>query len=61
MNKKTAKKPSSSGHVLGQIIGNWFEEYFAYKLLLEIAKQLDLYLDSRYVKRKCRESKSCKK
>jgi len=51
------EKMSSGGHKLGQIIGDWFEEYFAMNILQEIADDLDLYLDSRFIKRDCRGEK----
>ncbi|MFP4093564.1 MAG: hypothetical protein ACLFUB_03695 [Cyclobacteriaceae bacterium] len=48
---------SSSGHKLGQIIGDWYEEYFALPILQRIADELDLYLDTRFKKRNCRREK----
>jgi|GEM_PF-749157 hypothetical protein len=48
---------SSSGHKLGQLIGDWFEEYIAAYLLEEIANKLGLYLDHRFRKRSCRGEK----
>jgi len=42
---------SSSGHKLGQIIGDWYEEYFAYPLLESVAKELGLFLDTRFKQR----------
>jgi hypothetical protein len=47
-------KASSSGHKLGQLIGDWWEEHFVLPLLEEIADELDLYLDHRFKDRKCR-------
>ncbi|MEX0663046.1 MAG: hypothetical protein WEA58_12945 [Balneolaceae bacterium] len=47
-------KLSSSGHKLGQLVGDWWEEYVVLPLLMEIANDLDLYLDHRFRKRKCR-------
>tara|TARA_B100001250_G_scaffold338254_1_gene305285 strand:- start:921 stop:1862 length:942 start_codon:yes stop_codon:yes gene_type:complete len=52
-----SKKNASSGHKLGQIIGDWFEEYFAYSLLKSVADELDLFIDSRFVERNCRGKK----
>lgn len=48
---------SSSGHKLGQLVGDWFEEYIAAYLLEEIANKLGLYLDHRFRKRSCRGEK----
>lgn len=48
---------SSSGHKLGQLVGDWFEEYIAARLLQEIAGKLGLYLDHRFKKRSCRSEK----
>ncbi|MEM5532424.1 hypothetical protein [Pseudoalteromonas arctica] len=53
----TQKKRSSSGHKLGQLIGDWFEEDVATYLLEKVAKDLDLYLDHRFKDRACRGSK----
>lgn len=39
---------TSSGHRLGQLIGDWFEEYFVLPLLEHVAGQLNLFLDSRF-------------
>ena len=52
-----AKKASSSGHKLGQIIGDWYEQYFALPILQEVANQLGLFLDSRFIERECRGEK----
>jgi hypothetical protein len=51
------KKTSSSGHKLGQIIGDWYEEYFAYPVLQKVADELGLYIDSRFKQRECRGEK----
>ncbi|MCH2450967.1 MAG: hypothetical protein MK198_12590 [Gracilimonas sp.] len=48
-------KASSSGHKLGQLVGDWWEEYVVLPLLADIAKDLDLYLDHRFRERSCRE------
>jgi len=50
-------KNASSGHKLGQLIGDWYEEYFAFPLLQEVGNNLELFLDSRFVNRNARESK----
>lgn len=46
---------SSSGHKLGQLVGDWWEEFVVLPLLNEIANDLDLYLDHRFRERNCRE------
>jgi hypothetical protein len=51
------KKTSSSGHKLGQIIGDWYEEFFTYPILMRVAKDLGLYIDSRFKQRSCRGDK----
>ncbi|MDQ6962793.1 MAG: hypothetical protein Q9M28_09780 [Mariprofundaceae bacterium] len=48
---------SSSGHKLGQIVGDWFEEEVAVDLLSQVASKLGLYLDHRFRSRICRGSK----
>ena len=48
---------ASAGHKLGQIIGDWYEEYFALPLLTNIANRLTLFLDSRFSTRSCRGGK----
>ncbi len=48
---------ASSGHKLGQLIGDWYEEYFVLPLLQEAGRQLGLFVDSRFINRKVRESK----
>jgi hypothetical protein len=53
----TIKTSSSSGHKLGQIVGDWFEEYIATHVLQEIADKLGLYLDHRFKKRSSRGEK----
>lgn len=50
-------KRASSGHKLGQIIGDWYEQYFASPILEAVAKELNLYLDSRFKTRTCRGEK----
>jgi len=52
-----AKKNASAGHRLGQIVGDWFEEYFALPLLRDVSTQLDLFLDYRFRSRPCRGEK----
>jgi len=50
------KELSSAGHKLGQLIGDWYEQYFALPLLEKVAKHLKLYLDHRFRTRAARES-----
>lgn len=48
---------SSSGHKLGQIIGDWFEQFFVLELLSSVSHQLNLFLDSRWIERPIRGEK----
>lgn len=48
---------ASSGHKLGQLIGDWHEEYFVLPLLQKVGKSLELYVDSRFVERQVRQGK----
>jgi hypothetical protein len=50
-------KNASSGHKLGQLVGDWFEEYIALKQLEQVASSLGLYLDHRFRNRACRGDK----
>ncbi|NMP32557.1 hypothetical protein HII17_13405 [Thalassotalea sp. M1531] len=52
-----SKNLASSGHKIGQLIGDWFEEELATYLLSRVAKDLNLYLDHRFKNRKCRQGK----
>jgi hypothetical protein len=47
----------SSGHKLGQLIGDWFEEYFVLPLLKTVADELHLFIDSRFITRAVRGRK----
>ncbi|MBP7963592.1 MAG: hypothetical protein KBG20_14520 [Caldilineaceae bacterium] len=47
----------SSGHKLGQLIGDWAERYFVLPLLQKVADELSLFLDSRFVDRPVRGEK----
>lgn len=47
---------ASSGHKLGQLIGDWYEKYFVLPLLKAAADSLELYVDSRFIERTCRDS-----
>ncbi len=44
-------RKASSGHKLGQLIGDWFEEYFVLPLLNNVANKLQVFIDSRFIKR----------
>ena len=48
---------ASAGHKLGQLIGDWFEEYFVLPLLTGVADGLRLYLDHRFRARSARGEK----
>lgn len=48
---------SSSGHKLGQLVGDWFEETIAESLLQSVAASLGLYLDHRFRVRNSRSGK----
>jgi hypothetical protein len=50
-------KNVSSGHKLGQLIGDWYEEYFVLPLLQRVGKNLNLFVDSRFITRKARKEK----
>jgi hypothetical protein len=45
---------ASSGHSLGQMVGDWFEEFFVLPLLDRVAQALKLYLDHRFKRRDAR-------
>src|SRR5579859_2751319 len=45
---------ASAGHKLGQLVGDWFEEYLALPLLQRVADHLSVYLDHRFRTRKSR-------
>lgn len=47
-------KAASSGHKIGQIIGDWWEERVILRLLQDVADNLNLYLDCRFVQRTIR-------
>jgi len=49
------KEHASAGHKLGQLIGDWFEEFFVLPLLQGAADHLKLYLDCRFRTRRARE------
>lgn len=52
MTKSTEpQEGASAGHKLGQVVGNWFEEYVAWPLLRDVALALELYPDSRFNQR----------
>lgn len=54
---KMANKNASSGHKLGQLIGDWYEAYFVLPLLQQVGHELDLFVDSRLVERTARTGK----
>jgi len=54
---QAASQRASSGHKLGQLVGDWFERYFALPLIQGVAKQLNLFADNRYVERIARGEK----
>ncbi len=45
---------ASSGHSLGQKVGDWLEEFFVLPLLKQVAQHLKLFLDNRFRARKAR-------
>lgn len=49
------REHASAGHKLGQLVGDWFEEFFVLPLLRKVADQLKLYLDNRFRARKARQ------
>ena len=49
---------ASAGHKLGQLVGDWFEEYVVLPLLKSVARRLRLYLDHRFQERPARGEKS---
>jgi hypothetical protein len=57
--EKTPKNESlsSSGHKLGQLIGDWWETKVIFPLLGEVAESLGMFLDNRVVTRNCRSKK----
>ncbi|WP_406720615.1 hypothetical protein RPE78_11415 [Thioclava litoralis] len=48
---------ASAGHKLGQIVGDWWEAHVVLPLLSDVASQLGLFLDNRFVERTCRGGK----
>jgi hypothetical protein len=54
---RDANEISSAGHKLGQLVGDWFEEFFVFPLLTKVANELDLFLDNRFVDRPARGEK----
>ena len=48
---------SSAGHKLGQLIGDWFEEFFVLPLLRNVSDSLRLFLDCRFIERPIRGDK----
>jgi hypothetical protein len=54
---RRANEPTSAGHKLGQLIGDWFEEYFVLPLLTQAGATLNLFLDNRFIERPVRGEK----
>jgi hypothetical protein len=54
---RNSSEISSAGHKLGQFIGDWFEKYFVLPLLSEVATELHLFLDNRFIDRPARGDK----
>lgn len=52
-----ANKNASSGHKLGQLIGDWYEKFFVLPLLQKVGTSLNLFVDSRFISREVREGK----
>lgn len=50
---------ASSGHRLGQLVGDWFQDFFVMPMLETIASKLGLYLDHRLRTRPARPSGIC--
>lgn len=50
-------KSASSGHKLGQLVGDWFQDDFVQPILQDVAQALGLYLDHRKNKREVRGDK----
>jgi hypothetical protein len=48
---------ASAGHKPGQLVGDWFEEYFVFPLLKDVAERLHLFLDCRFQNRSVRGEK----
>jgi hypothetical protein len=57
MAKGPLQDPASAGHKLGQLVGDWFEEYFVHPLLQAVSERLRLFLDSRFQPRAARGEK----
>ena len=52
-----ANETTSAGHKLGQLVGDWWERYVVLPLLRDVADELGLFLDNRFVDRPGREGK----
>lgn len=48
---------ASAGHRLGQLIGDWFEAFFVLPLMTKVSKELNLFVDNRFVERPIRGNK----
>ncbi|HZL33848.1 MAG TPA: hypothetical protein VFC78_00980 [Tepidisphaeraceae bacterium] len=52
-----AEQTASAGHQLGQLVGDWMEQFVTLPLLQEVANRLRLYLDHGQRQRTCRDGK----
>jgi hypothetical protein len=50
-------KNASSGHKLDQLIGEWHKKYFVLLLLQGVGKNINIFVDSRFINRNVREGK----
>lgn len=57
MDNEQEEIQASSGHKLGQLIGDWFQDYFVFPVLNEVANKLNLFLDHRLQHRQIRSGK----
>lgn len=57
MAKQSDQTRASAGHKLGQLVGDWFEQFFVLPMLQVVAERLKLYLDHRFKSRKARSEK----
>jgi hypothetical protein len=53
-NEANENARASAGHKLGQLVGDWFEQFFVVPLAERIARELALFADHRFVKRAVR-------
>jgi len=55
--RKLRRERASAGHQLGSAVGDWFERYFVLPVLGQVAQELDLFLDNRFIQRPARGAK----